>query len=151
MGCWGPGPFDNDTAADWAYGMTDMSCTEARADLLAITLRAFIETEVHIAGTFATVELDSLLEEAVAAAAFVADAHTGVRRFTDNAFAQSLAEDNTTIVYTEVAPPSDYLRALAFKALGKAMELTEDDSSSTDWRRSVGEIGTELTRPGLNT
>jgi hypothetical protein len=147
MGCWGPGPFDNDTAADWAYSLTDMSCTEARADLLTITLRAFIETEVELAGTFDLIEFDSLLEQAVAAAAFVADAHTGQRRFTDNAFAQSLAEDNTTIVYTEVAPPSDYLRALAFKALGKAMEMTEEDSSSTDWRMSVGQIGTELTRP----
>jgi hypothetical protein len=44
MGAWGSGPFDNDTAADWVYGLVDATTDEEALKVLESALSAAAET-----------------------------------------------------------------------------------------------------------
>jgi len=68
MGAWGLGPFDNDTAADWAADLDDASSAE-RPALIREALTAALEADEYLDADDASI--------AVAAAAVVAALQDG--------------------------------------------------------------------------
>jgi hypothetical protein len=141
MGCYGDGPFDSDTAADFAAALHDCSDTDARHDLLLATMNAFGELWGIALPEY---ELDSILEEAVAAAAFVADSYTGRHDFTDNAEARGtpemIAGEYVPGPFLELDQPDQALLSSAVATLSMGLALTESDTSATPWRERVEAI-----------
>lgn len=90
MGTWDTGPFDNDHAADFAWSVEACSGPEARHDLFVITFGTFMDTpDGAFAGSLAEgYELPCIMLETIASAAYVADAVTGRRDYTDTVYAK---------------------------------------------------------------
>ncbi len=94
MGAWAMGPFDNDNAADFASYVHACTDSAARHDLLSITFGAFMDRpdgdpELRLDDCY---ELPSMIEEVIASAAFVADAASGRRDFTETSYAMEPAD-----------------------------------------------------------
>jgi hypothetical protein len=89
MGAWDVGPFDNDHAADFASYVHACTDIEARWDLLAITLGAFMGKESHDPELHMDNDSEnpSIIEEVIASAAFVADGASGRHDFTQTPYA----------------------------------------------------------------
>lgn len=146
MGAWDHGPFDNDTAADFAYEIRECSDMQARSALLLSTLRAAVALDVPPGMLNDDFEMDHRLEEAVAAAAFVADRHTGNSDFTDNPYARGVADDAELSLLPPVRlerPTPELLRAAA-EALGTIVGYMIRDRVSDEWREPVSAIARRL-------
>lgn len=132
MGTWSTGPFDNDSAADFAYEVQNCSEPQARNDLLMITIRAGIER-------LSTVRLDNVyswgyeLEQAVAATAFVADEYTGEKRFTDCSYARGVGDDDQLNPYVEFLSVRGELVAASRHFLGQLLVCMKRDDIEQDW------------------
>lgn len=132
MGTWDTGPFDNDSAADFAGAVQDCSGPEARNDLLLITIRAGIER-------LKTVRLDNVyswgyeLEQAIAATAFVADEYTGKKRFTDCSYARGVDDDIELKPYVEFLSVRGELVAASRHFLGQLLVCMKRDDIDREW------------------
>ena len=115
MGAWGSGSFDNDTAADWVYGLVDAASEDEALKVLESALSAAAEiTE----GEYLDADVGSC---AVAAAAVVAAAAGST--------ADDLPENVAEWVTDHAAAVPASLRVLGKKALnrvaGSDSELAE--------------------------
>lgn len=120
MGAWGHGPFDNDTAADFAAELRHAADLPTRTQVLLTTLRTVVfGTEVEISdGEPGLYELDYRVERAVAAVAFTADMARGRCHHTDNAFARGVAKDDEHLnPPVELEPVSPELAATCMALL----------------------------------
>lgn len=123
MGAWGNGAFDNDSAADFASHVEHCSDVQARQDLLLATLRGVKEmSPTRLDNVQEEYELPYEIEQAVAAAAFVADAADGEHTFTNTPYAQGQRRDpdNRTQVYwydIELGQPRSELMLAALEAM----------------------------------
>ena len=127
MGTWDIGPFENDTAADFAYTL-DETAKDERENLVRTTMIRTIETRDYLESPEGA--------EAVAAAALVA--------------AQCLGGDpvNTSYGPGEVLPIfADDLRPLAVEALDRVLaeaselaDLWDEAPDGPKWRQSISRI-----------
>ena len=130
MGTWGLGPFDNDTAADWA-GDLDGAAPSDRPTLIRDTLSAAADAKDYLDGDDATT--------AVAAAAVVA------ATLPDGpALDHNYGPDADTVAALQLDPD---LPALATRALLRVLdeesewrELWEEAGEFDDARRSLDPI-----------
>ncbi|MDX2850611.1 DUF4259 domain-containing protein [Streptomyces sp. PA03-3a] len=106
MGTWATGPFDNDTAADFACALDDAKPEEREA-----LIRGVLTRTVHAAGYLAEAE------EAVAAAALIAAQCPG-------------GEPVATSYGPETTFPSN-LRTLADEALARI--VSDESGLSSNW------------------
>ncbi|UZN03803.1 DUF4259 domain-containing protein [Cellulomonas sp. S1-8] len=111
MGTWGLGPFDNDTAADWAAGL-DEAAPQQRESVVREALTSAIEAEDDLDGD------DGMV--AIAAAAVVASRLPGGPEIDHN-----YGPDVATV--TNLRPDAD-LRALAARALERTC------AEGSEWR-----------------
>ncbi|MET0789393.1 MAG: DUF4259 domain-containing protein [Cellulomonas sp.] len=118
MGTWGLGPFDNDTAADWAGELEDAAPGE-RLGLVRDTLKAAADAVEYLDGDDAMT--------AVAAAAVVAAAQPDGPELDEN-----YGPDADTVAGLQLGPD---LRTLATRALTRVV----DDES--EWRELWEEAG----------
>lgn len=129
MGAWDSGPFDNDDAADFAARVEDAPGWATVKDALQSALRSdYLEAPQA--------------SEAVAAAAFVAAAHSGD--------ADLVTEERASVLKVLGAAPAD-LRVLATEALTRVAgdsELAELWNESEDgakpWLAHLSAIGARL-------
>lgn len=103
MGTWDTGPFDNDSAADFAGNIQDCTTPQARHDLLLMALQTGRErlqrTDCLLDNVYAW---GWELEQAIAAAAFVADEFTSTKQFTDTPYARGVGEDMELKPFVEI-------------------------------------------------
>jgi hypothetical protein len=110
MGTWDTGPFDNDSAADFAGAIQDCTGPEARHDLLLATLGAGTEAlpRAELTNEYSW---GYELEQAFAAAAFVADEYTGRKQFTDTSYARGVDDDMELNPFAEIRMSEELLKA----------------------------------------
>jgi hypothetical protein len=118
MGTWGLGPFDNDTASDWA-GDLDGAAPGDRPALIRETLTAAADAADYLDGD------DGMT--AIAAAAVVAAVQPGGPALDDN-----YGPDADTLATLELDPD---VRSLATRAL---LRVLDDES---EWRELWEEAG----------
>lgn len=141
MGTWAAGPFDNDSAADFASDVNGCTDADARHDLLMATLRAGSQ----LLGT-PGVELSNEfswgyeLEMAIAAAAFVADAHTGTKQFTDTSYARGVGDDMELLPYAEIHQPTSELLGDARVFVQLMLRRMEYDRIDKEWTAPLREV-----------
>ncbi len=137
MGAWGFGPFDNDTAADWSWLVTDAGSDGEALDVIETALR-------RVSGSSRDdyLGVDAAME-AIAAAALVAAAMSGDRGDLPDEIAEWVLGNHTRIP-ARIAP-------LAKRALdrieGRNSEFAELCAESRDeehWRRSLRSIAQRL-------
>jgi hypothetical protein len=137
MGAWGCGAFDNDNAADFTVDLDLCPTLEARSDLLMATLRTVAEKE---AGSFDLAEFDHQIDHAIAAAAYVADAKSGQKRFTDTVYAQGLNDETDEFYTILLETPSPELINMAKAALEKIDLWMDETGAEGQWAATVGAI-----------
>lgn len=142
MGCWGTGPFDSDTAADFASHVEHCSDKQARTDLLTATLGAYLELKLTDKDFDPTYEHPSAVEEAVAAAAFVADSHTLKQQFTNTPYAQGQMEVRGETVWYLIPldDPKPELVALAKQAMERLLEQMRSALVGQEWRNPIVDL-----------
>lgn len=154
MGAWGPGPFDNDTAADFAHDVR--ACDRlphplpARTALLLDTLRQVLHGEVEVRPDQPSVyELDYRVERAVAAVAFVADTIQGRCHHTDNAFARGVADDQdaTLLDPVEFEPVSEELLATTMAFLDWIEHRLVLDDAGRTFQTELDKLRADLVAP----
>ena len=118
MGTWGLGPFDNDTAADWAGDLDDAAPAQ-RPTLIREALTAAVDAVDYLDGDDAAV--------AVAAAAVVAATQPGGPGLDD-----TYGPDADTLASLSLGPD---LRVLANRALLRALD------EESEWRELWEEAG----------
>jgi hypothetical protein len=143
MGTWAEGPFDNDSAADFAHGVRERTDAQARHDLLLATLRAGIEIlpNQQLTNEYAW---GYELEFAVASAAFVADEYTGVKKFTDTPYARGVSEDGDDLLPFVEIHLSDELLSAAREFIVLMVRRMQFCRIDAEWVEPVAEIGTAL-------
>lgn len=146
MGTWDTGPFDNDTAADFAADLRSLPTTEARDDYLKTTLFHFIDEPYPPAEIVGVVGFHHSFAEAVAASAFVTDKITGFEEFTDTPFARGVTDDGEPelLPYPELDPPDQILIAMTAQALDKAIALMARDGVDDEWQEPARRIRARL-------
>lgn len=134
MGTWGFGPFDNDTAADWAAELDD-SAPQSRASLVRAALTVAAEAEDELDGD------DGMA--AIAAAAVVAGRLPGGPEIDHN-----YGPDAATVA--DLRPDAE-LQALASRALERTCaegselrELWEEADGFDDLLRALAPIAAAL-------
>lgn len=146
MGTWHTGPFDNDSAADFAGDVRDCTGPAARGGLLTAALRGGQE---YLRTNRALTEEYSWgyeLEHAIAAAAFVADEYTGEKRFTDCSYARGVGDDMELLPYVEFLPPSAILLIEARWFVKDMLTAMRFSGISEEWVEPVEEIGNVLNK-----
>ena len=130
MGTWGLGPFDNDTAADWAGDLDDAAAAD-RPALIREALDAALKPQEYLDGDDAAV--------AIAAAAVVAATQPGGPELDNN-----YGPDADTVSALALGPD---LRILASRALLRALdeesewrELWEDAGQYDEARRALDPV-----------
>ena len=118
MGTWGFGPFDNDTAADWA-GDLDEAAPSARPALIRDALTSVVKATDYLDGDDAM--------SAIAAAAVVAATRPGGPQVDT-----SYGPDADTIASLDL---DDQLSTLAAQALARVMD------EESEWRELWEEAG----------
>lgn len=142
MGTWDTGPFDNDSAADFASDIRTCTDAQARHDLLLATLGAGTEKA-------ATADLTDEyswgyeLEHAVAAAAFTADEYTGTKQFTDTSYARGVSDSMELEPYVEIRM-SDDLVAAARSFTARMLSRMRGCRIDREWVKPVVDIGFAL-------
>lgn len=144
MGTWATGPFDNDNAADFAGSVRDCSGPEARHDLLLATLR----DGARVVGTAVLVNeyaWEYRLDFALAAAAFVADEHTGRKEFTDTPYARGVDDDLELEPYVDIQL-SEELTAAARQFTEQTIHRMRASRIDEEWIEPVTDIHHALTQ-----
>lgn len=149
MGAWGYDIFDNDTAADFSSYVENCSDTEARQDLLMATMGAVLEASVEPEAMAEGYEFDYKVEQALAAAAYVADARNGRHDFTDTAYAMGLREDadfkdDDAWYHLDIGTPSQALVDRAVLTVEKIIEAMLRYSVAAEWREPSEKLYTAL-------
>lgn len=139
MGTWATGPFDNDSAADFADDIRGCTDLDERHDLLLATLRDGSLTVPH-ADLSPEYSYGYKLEFAIAAAAFVADEHTGVKKFTDNSYARGVGEDMQLMPFVEFHQPSADLLEASRKFIGAMVQRMRHLGIHEEWTQPVDDI-----------
>lgn len=143
MGTWAYGPFDNDTAADYAGNLRDLPTPYKRTQQIITTLNEVMDAKLE-ATDLGVYALGWQLEQAVAAAAIVADAHQGVMKFTDSVYARGVMEND------ELGDPPDIGRVvpalvkLAALVIRKTMIYMMENGAGPEWREQVNFVGQAL-------
>lgn len=146
MGMWGLGPFDNDSAADYAGRLRDMRGSAERVEDIYNLLTETLNTPLKKAN-LALHSMGWRLEEAVAAAAIVADAHRGEMRFTDTAYARGVGEDDELGDPPYIGVPQAALVELASKVIAKVISHMEASGAEEMWIENVAAVGQALAGP----
>lgn len=146
MGTWATRPFDNDNAADFADAVAGCTDTEARTDLLLATLLTVSKGQYDPSLILEGYSYPHEVDNAIAAAAFVADIRNDRHQFTDCSYAMKL--DN----------PDDFMNPQAWshiqfdfpprpdlvEAAGQAMERVLRDlvhvGITDEWQEPIREI-----------
>lgn len=145
MGAWDIGIFDNDTAADFAGSLEDCSGIQARQDLLMATLGAVLERDIREDEMLEGYEMGYELEQALAAAAYVADAKNGRHDFTDCSYAMMLVDkdrfqEDDAWDYIYVGTPSPELVEKAVLASDKILRHMVWVGVRAEWQRPVEKL-----------
>jgi hypothetical protein len=145
MGAWDTGIFDNDTAADFSSDVEHCSDVQARHDLLMATMGAFLEHHVTQQDMLPGYEFESILETALAAAAYVADAKNGRHQFTDNAYAMGRHEDrelddDTAWYHIDLGTPGPELVQRAVETTKKALDAMRRYQVEQEWIQPAEEL-----------
>ncbi len=138
MGAWDTGIFDNDNAADFASFVGACSDTEARQDLLMATMGALLEEHIGPDEMSLDYEFDHKVENALAAAAYVADAKNGCHDFTDNAYAKQLVDENRfqendAWAFIDIGKPSPKLVERALLTVEKVLLAMREHQVDAEW------------------
>lgn len=151
MGCWGVGPFDSDTAADFASEVRGGSDTEARQDILLFAMRNLVQATDLTLHSMADYELESDVERAVAAVAFIADKVRGREHWTDTSFARGCKNTPPYDLLdpVDIGEVPDALWVTAMAALDKVEQLllTDDSTgevSAAEYRKVLTELRNDL-------
>lgn len=150
MGAWDTGPFDNDHAADFEGTVENCSGPGAVHDLFAMTFGAFMDTpDGAFAGSLEEgYELPSIMEEVIASAAYVADAVTGRRDYTDTVYAKRRVADtgeDSDCEFIDVGTPPGNLVDSAVMALTRSLRLMNRAAIGRAWTDYPERILTTLT------
>lgn len=149
MGSWGPGPFDSDTASDYADEVRRGSDTEARADILHFAMRNLVQADNITLARYADYELESDVERAVAAVAFIADKIRDRCHWTNTAHARGCEKfpPYSLLPPVELAPVTDELWVCAVAVLDKVNTLLVSDDSAGEYVvHTLGELRNDLRR-----
>lgn len=140
MGTWDTGPFDNDSAADFAADIQACSGPDARHDLLLATLRAGTShlSSVRLTDGYAW---GYEVEHAVAAAAFVVDEYTGMKQFTNCSYARGVDDNMELNPYVEFHLTPELLDA-ARKFTDATLTRMRCDCIDEEWAAPVRDIRT---------
>jgi hypothetical protein len=142
MGAWDTEPFDNDSAADFA-GDVGATPEEERHEFLRQALQ---KVQDGAGRPFdAEYEFPYECEHAIAAAAFLADAHKGVRKFTDTVYAMVLDEsksfkDDDAWSPIEVPKPPQDLVDLAISVMKELVKRMLFSRVDREWIDPVERI-----------
>lgn len=144
MGTWAEGPFDNDSAADFAYDIQEAVSGEERHDRLLDALSAgsvYLNTShPRLSDEYAW---GYQLEYAIAAAAFTADEHTGVKQFTNCSYARGVDDDMELKPYVDITM-SDRLLQTARAFTAQMLKRMRRDRISEEWVQPVRDIAAAL-------
>lgn len=144
MGTWDTGPFDNDSAADFAYDIQESSTPQERHDVLLMTMRRGTE---YVAGH----RLDNMyswgdeVEHAIAAAAFTADEHTGIKQFTNCSYARGVDDDMELKPFAEIQMSGELLGAARLFTAAMLRRMKRDDIDD-EWVEPVRQIREALNK-----
>lgn len=146
MGTWSTGPFDNDTAADLIGNVTDTDRDSAQRTLseaLVTLTHLDPNPDSHISG----IDLNIALEEGIAAAAYITDAATGIRKHTATPYADSLPLNHLgDITPVDIVNALHAIEnALALQTHPDAPEWT-DQQTADNHRTNLEEILADLTQ-----
>lgn len=151
MGCFGVGPFDSDTAGDFAAEVRGGSDTQARQDILLFTMRNLVQADDIVLNSMADYELDSDVERAVAAVAFIADAIRKRSHWTNTSFARGCKDtppyDLLDPVDIGEVPDALWVTAMAVLEKVEQLLLTDDSTgevSATEYRKVLSELRDDL-------
>ena len=151
MGAWGVGPFDCDTAADFAAGVRKASDTEARQDILLMAMRSLVQATDLTLHSMADYELESDVERAVAAVAFIADAIRERSHWTDTSFARGCKDTPPYDLLdpVDIGTVTDVLWISAMAVLDKVAHLLAADDSTGElsadaYRKVLAELREDL-------
>jgi len=131
MGAWGRGPFENDEAMDWAWGLDG----DDADDVVAEAVRSVAKGRGYLDSSDGT--------PAVAAATILAAAVDGRR--------DGLPPEAVAYLERRSAPPDPELRRTAVAALDRVTgedsevaELWDDSDDGPEWRESVDAVRRRL-------
>lgn len=147
MGTWGPGPFDNDCAADFASEIRSCTDPAARADYLEFTLRGTLTDLAKLDELDGDVEFDWGLLHGYAAAAFVADAAHERCKHGDSSFARGCADSEPyeLLPPCELPRPSGELLSLAVNIMDMLLALLDrSDEFTAACARHMEDIRADL-------
>lgn len=151
MGCWGVGPFDSDTAADFAHEVRSGSDVQARQDVLLFAMRNLVQADELTLHSMADYELDSDVERAVAAVAFIADKIRGRDHWTNTSFARGCKDtppyDLLPLVDIGQVPDSLWVTGMAVLEKVEQLLLTDDSTgelSADTYRKVLAELRDDL-------
>lgn len=146
MGAWGHGPFDNDTAADFAHDLRQCSTLPAplpaRTALLLDTMRQVLNGEDQPSDY----GLDYRVERAVAAVAYVADACARRCHHTDSAFARGVQDDGDLYPPVVLEPVTAELHATALALLDWIGQRLITDDAGTAFAQELNLLRDDLNR-----
>lgn len=150
MGTWDTGPFDSDTAADWAFTVRDCTDADARRTLLEFTLRGALADIIDSGdGHYDTAyELPTHVQHGYAAAAFVTDAARQQCKHTNSPYARGVAgvAPYELLPPVQLPQPDRELVALAVSVLDViAARLDPADEMATSYLVHVRDIRADLT------
>lgn len=147
MGAWGNGAFDNDSAADFASHVEHCSDVQDRQDLLLVTLLSVKEmSPTRLDNVQEEYELPYEIEQAVAAAAFVADAADGEHTFTNTPYAQGQRRmpGSTTWYDIELGQPRSELMLAALEAMAFVLRTLVERGIGWDRQQAPKKVHDKL-------
>lgn len=146
MGCWGTGPFDSDTAADFSSEVRGGSDPEARMDILHFAMRCLVQADDLTLQRFEDYELESVVERAVAAVAFLADKVRGRDHWTNTSFARGCERTPPykLLPPVELGEVEDVHWICAMAVLDKVEHLMQSDDSAAEYRKTLAELRADI-------
>lgn len=145
MSMWGYGPFDNDTGADLAGDLRDLPGLGERVKLITEVLSELLNGPSPGPADLAVHSLGWRMEQAMAAAAIVADAQQGEMRFTAAVSARGLTDGDELGDPPAIGTPDAALVELAFKAAYLTALYMKSNGASRDWVENVVAVREALT------
>jgi len=147
MGCWGSGPFDSDTAADFAYEVQEADGA-GRVEKVRKTMSEYLDATEEELRVMEGYELDGRIERAVAAAAYVTDGHTGRCQYADTVYARGVRKDadDNDFIKDSWGPPvevevDEVTHTMAQQVLNRAVHSL---IMVSDTGREYGEMMTQM-------
>lgn len=140
MGAWGPGAFDNDTAADFSGMVENCADEQARMAVLETKLAYLIKHWDRLYNLPEQgFEYPYEIEQAIAAAAYVADAKNGRYEFTDTPYAQMRVSESKWLPIP-LDQPSQHLVTLALVAMSCVKTALEIKGFAREWIEPIEAI-----------